>query len=567
MVLNMQLNSSNRLYINIVISFIMILVAPVIIVGFNKMFGPITAAAQNIDLSIKSLPGYALRTTMRFILAMILSVVFALIYAVLAAKNKRIGAFLIPLLDIFQSVPVLGYLSFTVTAFLAIAPGNIFGIEMAIIFALFTAQVWNIIFSVYQSLTTIPKELYDVSDVYKLNKWQIFWQVELPFAIPGIIWNMALSISSSWFFIVASEAISVGTQTYTLPGLGVYISIALQNTNIEAVIYAMLTILAVIFIFNQLLFAPLISWSHKFRYEFNTGVTNTSSWLFDYLSRSTLFDSSANFFGRLSDGFLQIRLPHSITKHAKMISYIFEIIWWALIACSLGLIFKQVYVLFENHMSYGEVIHVIKLGAITSFRVLAMLLVSSIFWVPIGIFISLRPALVERIQPLLQFLTAIPANVYFPIFVITILHFNLNPEIWLSLMMIIGAQWYIVYNVIAGGQAIPTELLEASKNLKLSGLNRWIKLILPAILPFYITGMITASGAAWNASIVAEIITWGKDTITATGLGSYITINTSAGDFAKIAIGVIIMSCYVVIVNNILWQPLYDYASKKFRLE
>ena len=562
-----KLDSSNRVYVNTILALIMIFMVSLVIIGFNDMFGPIGTASKEIDLNIKSLPGYALRTTMRFIFAMLLSVMFALVYALLAAKNKRIGAFLVPLLDIFQSIPVLGYLSFTVTAFLAIAPNNIFGIEMAIIFAIFTAQVWNIIFSVYQSLTTIPFELYQVSNVYKLNKWQIFWKVELPFAIPGLIWNMVLSISSSWFFIVVSEAISVGTNTYTLPGLGVYISVALQRADIEAVLYAMVAILGVIFLFNQLFFAPLIEWSHKFRYEFNSTATRSSSWLFDYLAKSSLFNYPGGILSRICRLFLQIKLPKIITNYSRIIGYILEITWWIIVVYVFKLMFEQVYVLFDRQLSVAEVIHVIKLGAITAFRVLAILLVASVLWVPIGVYIGLRPSLVIKIQPLLQFMTAIPANIYFPLFVIAILHFNLNPDIWLSLMMIIGSQWYILYNVIAGSQSIPTELLEVTKNLKLSGIKKWSKLILPAIFPFYITGMITASGGAWNASIVSEIITWGKSTVIATGIGSYVTINTTAGDFTKITIGIIVMSCYVVMINNILWQPLSNYASKKFRLE
>jgi NitT/TauT family transport system permease protein len=246
------LNRTNNLYVNIIVMLVVLFIALCLIIGIKNIFGPLDDQAQTINLSFKSLPLYAYRTAIRMLLALFATVIIGYIYASLAAKNKRIGAFLIPLLDIFQSVPVLGYLSFTVTAFVAMAPGNILGVELAIIFALLTAQIWNVILSIYQSLTTVPKDLYEVAKIYKLNKWQIFWQIEFPFTIPGLIWNLILSMSSSWFFIVASEAISVGKQTYTLPGLGVYISIALKNADIKATLAAMLAILIVINILSLL---------------------------------------------------------------------------------------------------------------------------------------------------------------------------------------------------------------------------------------------------------------------------------------------------------------------------
>ncbi len=279
-------------------------------------------------------------------------------------------------------------------------------------------------------------------------------------------------------------------------------------------------------LFNHLVFAPLLSWSHKFRYEFNTSANNNSSWLFNYYSRSTIFTSSLHILKKLINSLLQIKLPNLISRNIKIIGYFFEVLWWILIASCVACSIEQLCILFEANISFSEVVHVIKLGAITAIRVFSMLVICSLIWVPLGIFISLRPLFVEKIQPLLQFLNALPANIYFPIFVMAILYFKLNPEIWLSLMMVMGAQWYVLYNVLAGGQSIPTELMEASQNFKLTGIVKWKKMLVPAIFPYYVTGIMTASGGAWNSSIVAEVITWGNKTVSATGLGAYIISNT-----------------------------------------
>lgn len=554
-------------FINLTVMIITVLIIAFIYVGSTSMVGNIDIATQEIELNLSSLIKSTLRTSIRIIIALLCSTIMAIIYAILAAKNKYIGALLIPLLDIFQSVPVLGYLSFAVVGFLNLIPGNILGIELAIIFAIFSAQVWNMIFSVYQSLITIPKDLYEVSKIYHLNKWQIFWQVELPFAIPGLIWNMILSMSSSWFFIVASEAITVGNHRFNLPGLGTYIALALKEAHINLVLLGLAAILLVIFIFNQIIFAPLVSWSHKFKYEFNANTNKINSWFYDFLVSTTIFNFTKNFFHRISRVLLQLEFPSFIINRSKIITIGLETIWWIFIIVIFCSAANQVLELFSKHLSFSEITYVIKLGIITTIRVMMVLIIACLIWVPLGIIISQNIKLSKKMQPLLQFLTAIPANIYFPIFVGVIIYFKLNPEIWLSFMMIMGSQWYILYNILAGGQSIPTELIEATKNLKLSGFVKWKKLFIPSILPYLVTGLITASGGAWNASIVSEIISWGKDTITATGIGSYITINTMAGDLPKVAIGVLVMSSYVILMNFILWHPLSNYVSKKFRLD
>lgn len=553
--------------INVLTTLVLIFILGTLSFGVKEMFGPMSLTNNTVSLDITNLPYYALRTSMRFIIAILASVSFSLIYGVLAAKNPRIRKVLIPLLDVFQSVPVLGYLSFTISFFIAIAPGNIFGIEMAIVFALFSSQAWNIAFSIYQSFVTIPVEISEVAKIYKLNKWQIFWRLELPFAIPGLIWNVILSVSSGWFFIVASEAISVGDKIYNLPGLGVYIAIALKQMDYYALCASLVTILCVIVIFNQLCFGPLTIWSQQFRYEFNTSSNNHSYYIYSLFKKSSItkiLEGPTNYLIRL---FLRIEIPTSIINYQKQMLYFLELLFWSMFLYSIFFIYKMLYQLCYNQICIDDIKHVMELGAITAFRIFIMVMLASFVWVPFGISISTNDNLVHNVQPLIQLLTSIPANLYFPAFVMAISTLNLNPEIALGGMMIMGSQWYILYNIIAGGISIPRELIETAESFHLKGITKWKQMLLPAIFPFYITGMISASGAAWNASIVSEVISWGSKTISATGIGAYIVTNTNNGDLARVALGVIVMIFYVVTINKILWNPLYSYASKKFRLD
>jgi NitT/TauT family transport system permease protein len=558
----------NKIHFNVVAMSILITMFYILMTAFGEMSGPMSNLDNKISLSAGALTQYLLRTSVRFLIAIVFSTIIALIYAILAAKNTRIRVLLIPLLDVCQSIPVLGYLSFTVTAFVAIAPNNILGIEMAVIFAMITAQIWNIIFSLYQSFITVPAELYEVAKIYKLNKWQIFWKIELPFAMPGLISNIILSMSCSWFFIIAQEVISVGANSYTMPGMGAYISLALQNKDVNAIFLALAAILTVIMIFNEILFKPLISWSYQFRYEFNMGSgSKQNCWFLTYLQNSNLILCIFLPIRKLACAIYNIRLPKIISSQIKIISRFFEILWWLFIFWAFFDLINIIYGLCVNNLSIKDLMLTIKLGSYTGLRVMILLFISSLLWVPIGIYIGMRPKLVKYLQPITQLLTSIPANFYYPLFVIVITRFNLNPNIWLSAMIVIGSQWYILYNVIGGAQTIPTELLEAGAICKLSALDRNLKIILPAIAPFYVTGLITAAGGSWNASIISEVITWGNNTLIAKGLGSYIKIHTKSGDNARITLGVMVMVGFVLIINYLLWKPLYNYVSKRYRLE
>ncbi|MBR8376134.1 ABC transporter permease subunit [Burkholderia cenocepacia] len=545
------------------------------IVGFHQTMAPIgVLQTQKISLDPSNLPEYALRTTLRMLAAMIASLVFTLVYGTLAAKSRRAGMVLIPILDILQSVPVLGYISFTVTFFLALFPGRVLGAELAAIFAIFTSQAWNMTFSFYQSLRTVPRDLSEVSRGFHLTPWQRFWKLEVPFSMPGLIWNMMMSMSGGWFFVVASEAITVGNQTITLPGIGAYLAQAISDKNLGAVGWVIVAMSVVILAYDQFLFRPLVAWADKFRMENTASGDAPQSWLLDMMRRTHLIHQLLVPAGWLLSQAARIplRVP-SLTgtrvrgASARRSSRIGDIVWGAFVILLTVYVAWRVVSFVATGVTMGEVGHVLVLGLITLLRVLVLIAIASVIWVPLGVLIGLRPKLAEKIQPLAQFLAAFPANLLFPVFVIVIVHFHLNADIWLSPLIVLGTQWYILFNVIAGAMSYPNDYKEATKNFRIRGWQWWHQAILPGIFPYYVTGAITASGGAWNASIVSEFVQWGDTKVVAHGLGAYIAQMTAAGDFPKIILGIAVMSLFVTLFNRLLWRPMYAYAESRLRLD
>ena len=522
--------------------------------------------ADTITLDPRWLPYYALRTTLRMFVALIFSTVFTLIFAPLAAKSRRLGMIMIPALDILQSVPILGFLSFTVLFFLNLFPGRVIGAELAAIFAIFTSQAWNMTFSFYQSLTTVPRDLDEATRSFRLSTWQRFWRLEVPFAMPGLVFNTMLSMSGGWFFVVASEAVTVGNTTFLLPGIGSYVSEALRASDLRAVFYAILAMLAVILIYDQLLFRPLVAWSAKFRFEMTSGGEAPDPWVLSVLRRTRLLQIVGDWLGDMATavGGLRLRLPIAVaSRQGKPPSRLVDGIWFAFIAIVVAFAFWRIAIFVAASITLGQFAHVVLLGFYTLLRVAAALVIVTAVWVPIGVWIGLRPRWTRVIQPIAQFLAAFPANLLFPIVVIVLVRYGLNPNIWLMPLMIVGTQWYVLFNVVAGASAFPGDLKEASANLGVKGLLWWRRVIIPGILPYYITGALTASGAAWNSAIVAEVASWGKTTLTAVGLGSYIAEATTAGNTAGIVLGVCVMTGFVLTINRLLWRPLHGYAMRR----
>ena len=555
-----------------VVALVLVIGALVLIVySGEQTVAPLsTLDVAPVSLDPANLPLYALRTTMRMLLAIVCSIVFTFIYAALAAKSRRAEMVLIPLLDILQSVPILGFLTFTVVFFMNLFPGRVLGAELACVFAIFTSQAWNMTFSMYQSMRNVPKDLEEAAQSFHLSGWQRFWRLDVPFAMPGLIWNTMMSMSGGWFFVVASESITVGNTTVALPGIGSYVALAIGKQNLPAIGYAILTMLLVIIAYDQLLFRPVVAWADKFRFEQTASASAPTSWMLDLFRRTRALRALTYPFAALNKAIsnLHFAIPNSLRMPVKsgQPSRIVDALWLAFIVASTGYAAWRIYEYLSATLSPSDVLRAVGYGFVTLARVVVLIALATLIWVPVGVWIGLRPKLAERIQPLAQFLAAFPANLAFPVFVVIIVRYHLNPNVWLSPLMILGTQWYILFNVIAGASAFPTDLREAAGSFHLRGWRWWIKVILPGIFPYYVTGAITASGGSWNASIVAEVASWGDIHLTATGLGAYIATATEAGDFPRVVLGIAVMCVLVTLFNRLLWRPLYAFGERRLRL-
>jgi NitT/TauT family transport system permease protein len=538
--------------------------------GAREMQGPLA----NLDLTPvtldpKNLPGYALLTTMRMFAAISASLLFTFVVATLAAKSRKAELVIIPALDILQSVPVLGFLTFTVVFFMRLFPASQLGAECAAIFAIFTAQAWNMAFSFYQSLRTVPSDLDEVTRHFQLSPWLRFWRLEVPFAAPGLIWNTMMSMSGGWFFVVASEAVSVGDTTFKLPGIGSWLALAIEQKDIGAVAMAVATMAAVILAYDQLLFRPIVAWADKFRFEQTAAQQRPQSWLYDIVRRARLIK---RIFALLSWATARVSAYWSLQSSVQpvaispMVAKVTDVLWIVAVVAGAAYALWLMTDYVSSTLGIRDVVNAFGLGFVTLIRVVVLISIASLFWVPISVWIGLRPWAAQKVQPLAQFLAAFPANVLFPIAVVAIVSLHLNPNIWLSPLMVLGTQWYIVFNVIAGASAFPTDLREASTLYRLRSWQWWREVMLPGIFPYYVTGALTASGGSWNASIVAEVASWGDTKLSATGLGAFIAQATEAGDYPRVILGIATMSILVVAFNRLLWRPLYRLAEQRFRL-
>ena len=529
-----------------------------------------TPGTEVVSLDYGQLPYYALRTTLRMFAALACSLVFTFTYATLAAKSRRWEMVLIPVLDILQSVPILGFLSFTVTFFMGLFPGNVLGAECAAVFAIFTSQAWNMAFAFYFSLRTVPKDLDEVARGYRFTGWQKFWQLEAPFAIPGLIWNTMMS--GGWFFVVASEAITVGDTTVTLPGVGSFIAKANDAGDWPAVGMAVLTMAAVILAYDQLLFRPVVAWAAKFRVELSASQETETSWVLRLLQRTRLVRGAARPLETLLRRFtlLRIGMPPAPKVKAftssRRASFWLDALWYAMltVVAVYGAYSAVSYVATE--LGWADVGEATLLTFYTFLRVTVLMALASLVWVPVSVWIGLRPRWAEAVQPLAQFLAAFPVNLLFGAAVSLVLTFHLNPDIWLSVLIVFGTQWYIVFNTIGGAAAFPNDLKEAAANLRIRGWKWWRDVILPGVAPYYLTGAITASGGSWNASIVAEYVKWKDQTVSAHGIGAYIAQATDKGDFPRIVLGIAVMAVVVTLTNRLFWRRLYAYAERRFTL-
>jgi NitT/TauT family transport system permease protein len=521
-----------------------------------------------VSLDPVNLPNYAARSTLRMFIALILSTLFTFVYGYAAARSRRAEKVLIPLLDILQSVPVLGFLSVTVTFFIAMFRGSLLGLEAASIFAIFTGQAWNMTFSFYQSLRTVPAELDEMSSLYQLSLWERFTRLELPSSVIGLVWNGMMSFGGGWFFLAASEAISVLNHNYTLPGLGSYVAAATAARDFRALFWAILTMILLILAIDQFFWRPLVTIADMYKLELSAGETR-HFWVNDLWRRAKLPQYFMKLVG-VPVGYIDRTLSRLTKVHTKEASgppvqgndRVFDVI---AILISAGLLYLGVNFVLSS-VGWKEVGHAAVLGLYTAARVLFLLVFSTLVWTPVGVAIGFSPRLSRFSQPIIQLLASFPANFVFPFATLFFIKAGISLNWGSVLLMALGAQWYLLFNVIGGAQGIPNDLREMGRNIGLRRFKAWRFLIGPGIFGSWVTGAITASGGAWNASIVAEVVPWGNTTLTAKGLGAYISQATTVGDWPRIVLGVGLMSLYVVGMNRLFWRRLYDLAETRYRL-
>ncbi|MET8955784.1 ABC transporter permease [Streptomyces sp. NPDC004129] len=523
-----------------------------------------------VDTDPARLPYDAARSLLRMFAALALSIVFTFVYAYAAAKSRRLERILLPALDILQSVPVLGFLTVAVTGFVALFPGSMLGMECAAIFAIFTSQAWNMTFGFYYALTSLPRELDELSRSFGFTRWMRFWKVEVPAGMIGLVWNGMMSFGGGWFFLVASEAISVDSQRYALPGVGSYAGAAIADGDLGKVGWAILVMAVMVIGVNFLFWRPLTAWAEKFKNEQSEASEVQRSVVLDVLRRSHWpqllgrvlrpvghgLSRAARVFGRDDRPLIVDR------TRQRAGDIVFTLVAGGLIIWGLIDLGRYLY----DRTGLGVFDEPLLLGLATLARVVVLVALATVVWVPIGVRIGFSPRLTRIAQPVVQVLASFPANFLFPLAVWFFLKTGLSIDVGGTLLMALGAQWYILFNTIAGAMAIPSDLREAMDDLGVTGWQRWRRLIIPGIFPSYVTGGITASGGAWNASIVSEVVTFGGTTLTATGLGAYIAKATEHGDHPHLIAGVAVMSLYVVGLNRLLWRRLYRLAETRFSL-
>ncbi len=528
--------------------------------------------AATISTSPSRLPYYAARSLLRMFVALFFSCTFSLGYAYAAARSRRARRVLIPALDILQSVPVLGFLAVTVTFFLALFPGSELGLEAASVFAVFTSQAWNITFSFYHSLVTQSGELDEASRLMGLSRWKRFWNVDVPGGVIGLVWNGMMSFGGSWFFLTASELIIVGGHRYTLPGVGSYVGLAVAQGQLGHVAWGIVTMIIMILAVNFVFWRPLVAFAERFRLEQTEASARPRSVVLDALRRSS-------WPGLAGRGRRAIARPvnqlmgavtgvddRSLAGHAAR-RRAGDTAFAAVVIAALGYgLYSMLAYIAAGQQGLGIFGHAFGLGFLTFLRVAVVVAVASVIWVPAGVWIGFNPRVAQYMQPVVQVLASFPANFIFPFAIAVFLAIGLSLNYGSVLLMALGTQWYILFNVIAGASAVPSDLREAMDNLGVHGWERWRRMIIPAVFPAYVTGAITAAGGAWNATIVAEIVIYNGHVLAASGLGSYITQATARNDFHQIIAGILVMSVYVTGLNALLWRRLYAIAESKYAL-
>jgi len=528
---------------------------------------PIQAGrVSTIDTSPSRLPYYAARSLLRMFVALFFAYTFSLGYAYVAARNRRARRVMIPALDILQSVPILGFLAVTVTFFLALFPGSELGLEAASVFAVFTSQAWNITFSFYHSLVTQSGELDEASRLMGLSRWKRFWSIDVPGGAIGLVWNGMMSFGGSWFFLTASELIIVGGHRYTLPGVGSYVGVAVEQGELGHVVWGIVTMIIMILAVNVVFWRPLVAYAERFRLEQTEASQKPKSLVLDLLRRSSWPALAGRGRRAIAQPVNQLMGAATGIDDRSLVSHAArrraaDAAFAAVVLAALGWgLYSMLAYIAAGQQGLSVLGQAFGLGFLTLLRVAVVVAVSSVIWVPVGVWIGFNPRVAQYLQPVVQVLASFPANFIFPFAIVLFLDIGLSLNYGSILLMALGTQWYILFNVIAGASAVPSDMREAMDNLAVHGRERWRRMILPAVFPAYVTGAITAAGGAWNASIVAEIVIYNRHVLAARGLGSFIAEATASNNFHEIIAGILVMAVYVTGLNALLWRRLYSIA-------
>ncbi len=556
--------------------FIVIAIGVFFIAFFIRAWGDMHGDFNEQNVSAISLDAwnllyYSLRTSMRFLLGMAWSLLFSVVFAVLAARYTPLRRVILPFVNFMESVPLVGFLTFTTVYFLNLYPHSVMGLECTAIFAVFTGQAWNMMLTLYQTLRIVPKELDEAARSFNYNPWQRFWRLEFIYSVPGLLWNAMVSQSAAWFALVASEAIPVGDRSVELPGVGSYIAEALAQQNVPAILYAIVALAANIVLLDQPVFRPLVRYTARFKYEDVTASRPLGNpWFYNSLAFSHVGAALGHTLRALADLWL-FKLPrlwyafglHRLFRLAAKGNWLWRSLWYlgVVLACvwfgyRLWEYFpKQYFAMLPEWM------------LLTTARVAAAMLLSVAIFTPLGVWIGMNPRLVKIFQPIIQILAAIPPNIFYPLIAAFIAIYHQDLGWWAIPMIMLGTQWYVLFNVIAGVSAIPTQITEVSETFGLRRFRWWRYYMLPAIFPYIVTGIISAAGGAWNSAIAAEVIQWGSTTLSATGLGAFISVVTDAGKNPESALGCAAMCALVALCIIFVWQPLYRIAETKFKYD
>jgi NitT/TauT family transport system permease protein len=553
---------------------VVLLIYVVVRVGAGAK-APVHQAAVPFDTSPSQLPYYAARSLLRMFIALFFSYAFSLGYAYVAARSRRWRRVLIPALDILQSVPVLGFLAVTVSFFVALFSGSELGLECASIFAVFTSQAWNITFSFYYSLTSQPTEFNEASKLMGLSRWKRFWTIDVPGGAIGLVWNGMMSFGGSWFFLTASEAITVPHRgSYTLPGIGSYVGVAEAQGNLGHVGLGIMTMIIMILVVNFFFWRPLVAYVDKFRVEQSEGGQKAKSLVLSGLRRSSWPVVLGRVRRRVAEPVNRVMGlatgvdDQSLTAHAarrRAADVAFFVVVGAVLIYGLYSMLAYVSTGSAGLAVFGTAFVD---GFWTFLRVVVVVIAASLIWVPVGVWIGFSPRVAQFMQPVVQVLASFPANFIFPFAMVVFLDLGISLNFGSILLMALGTQWYVLFNVIAGASAVPSDLKEAMDNLGVHGWDRWRRLIIPGIFPAFITGAITAAGGAWNATIVAEFVPYHGHIYTAHGLGAFIAENSQhlPATYPQLFAGLLVMAVFVTGLNALVWRRLYKLAETKYAI-